>query len=96
MNHGEEPLESATASNGCSNPGCQYISFEHETLKKKVDHELWRAGQAVARARALRACATVILYTVALFVVIFSPSIWARAGAVAMIIMCQGAAHTEG
>jgi uncharacterized membrane protein YbaN (DUF454 family) len=72
------------------------MSFEYDTLKKKVEHELWRAGQAVARARALRACATVILYSVALFTVIFAPNIWARVAAVAMIIFCAGAAHTEG
>jgi uncharacterized membrane protein YbaN (DUF454 family) len=87
---------SGTVSNGCSNPSCQYLSFEYDTLKKKVDHELWRAGQAVSRARVLRMCAAVCLYATAFFHIIFAPSIWERVGAVAMIVICYSAMHTEG
>ena len=96
MNHGEEPLESGTVSNACPNPDCQYTVFEYDTLKKSVDQEMWRASNAVDRARTLRVLSAAILYATALFHVIFSPDMWVRAGAVAMILMCFQAMHKEG
>lgn len=90
------PDISQNSFNACSNPGCQYIAFEHDVMKKKVEQELWRAGNAIARARALRACSAVILCSTALFNVIFSQSIWVRVAAAAMVLFCSGAMQAEG
>jgi hypothetical protein len=95
MSDQEEP-SSGTVSSSCSNPECQYIVEQYNGISKKVEHELWRAGQAVNRARALRVCAGFVLYCVAVFHLVFSDSILARAGAVAMLGLCIKAIHTEG
>jgi hypothetical protein len=88
--------QTGTSSSGCSNPECQFILGEYKGIEQKVDHELWRASQALERARALRACAGTVLYMTAIYHVIFSDNQWARFGAVVMILACYKAIHTQG
>ena len=92
----DEEVSSGNASNTCGNPACQYILEQYSGIEKKTEHELWRAAQAINRARALRACAAVVLYITAVYHIIFSADMWARAGAVAMVVICFRAMHSEG
>ena len=85
-----------SVSNDCSNPGCMYVREQYDGIEKKVEHELWRAGQAIARARALRTCANFVLYTTAVYHIVFADSVWPRVGAVIMIGLCIRAMHSEG
>ena len=99
VNHGEEPLESGTVSNACTNPECQANVIRHEmidAIETKAQLDVWRAGNAVDRARALRVLASAVLYSTALFHIIFSPDMWARLGAVIMVMLCFQAMHKEG
>lgn len=95
MNEGEAHYSDITSS-VCSNPGCRIVREQYDAMLKSVEHEMWRANNAVQRARALRACATVVLYATAIFFLVFSDSVFSRLGAVAMIIFCNKAMHKEG
>jgi len=75
---------------------CQSTYDKCVAVEKLVDHELWRAGKVIERARAIRACATFVLYATAIFHIVFSDVMWTRAGALLLILICFKAMHEEG